>query len=372
MQLTIKKLSVYYRTQLVGYLAETSEKKYGFQYDETWISKGFSISPLSLPLQSKIFYASSIHFEGLFGVFYDSLPDGWGVIIMQRKLSQIGINYTTLSPLVKLSLVGKNGLGGLTYQPSQEDQAILTDFNLDALADDARMIQKNEGGVINLDKMYALGGSSGGARPKVHVHLDEKDWIIKFPHSSDPKNIGVKEYDLNVLAQKVGIQTPEVRLFTSKVSPGYFGSVRFDRHQKQRVHMISLSSLLETTHRIPNLDYVHAFEMIGLISVDQEDQYELFKRMYFHMLIQNKDDHGKNMSFIYDDVKGGYVLSPAYDMTSTPTKFEHEMSVLGHGNPTRDDALNLARKFHLKTTRINAIMNTIDAAIKKGGTTYSI
>ena len=364
MQLTIKKLNVYYRKKLVGFLAETSEKKFGFQYDETWLTKGFSISPLSLPLQPKIFYASSIHFEGLFGVFYDSLPDGWGVMVMQRKLAQLGVNYTTLSPLVKLSLVGNNGLGGLTYQPSQADQTTFSDLNLDALAHDADMIQKDEGGLINLDKMYALGGSSGGARPKVHVNIDSKDWIIKFPHSSDPKDIGKKEYDLNVLAQNVGIQIPEVHLFTSKVSSGYFGSVRFDRHQKQSVHMVSLSSLLETTHRIPNLDYVHAFELIALICVDQEDQYELLKRMYFHILIQNKDDHGKNMSFMYDEGKKGYVLSPAYDITSTPSKFEHEMTVLGHGNPTRDDVMKLAKKFHLKTSRIESMMKTIESVVK--------
>lgn len=71
MQLTIKKLNVYYRSQLVGFLAETSDKKFAFQYDETWLVNGFSISPISLPLKPGIFYATSTHFEGLFGVFYD-------------------------------------------------------------------------------------------------------------------------------------------------------------------------------------------------------------------------------------------------------------------------------------------------------------
>jgi len=362
---TIKKLNVYYRTRLVGFLAETSDRKFGFQYDENWLKQGFSISPISLPLLPKIFYATSSHFEGLFGVFYDSLPDGWGIVLMQRKLRQLGVNYDTLSPLVKLSLIGEEGLGGLTYRPSQSNQHKLTDFNLDSLAHDASIIQKDETGDIDLDSLYSLGGSSGGARPKVHVTLDGKDWIIKFPHASDREDIGRKEYELNLLAKKIGIRLPEVRLFHSKVNPGYFGSVRFDRDQKQGVHVVSLSSLLETTHRISNLDYAHAFELISHICVDQEDQYELFKRMYFNVLIQNKDDHGKNMSFLYDEKKKGYVLAPAYDLTSTPTKFEHEMSVLGNGKPTKEDVINIAKKFQLKAAKINVIINTMQSIVKQ-------
>lgn len=362
MELIIKKLDVYYRSHLVGFLVETSDKKFAFQYDENWLTHGFSISPMSLPLTSKIFYASSMHFEGLFGVFYDSLPDGWGVILMQRKLRQVGINYDTLSPLVKLSLVGQNGLGGLMYRPSQSDQNHLLNFNLDALALDAKSIQKDEEKLIDFDQLCSLGGSSGGARPKVHVSIDEKPWIIKFPHSTDPSDIGEKEYRLNTLASQVGIEIPEIHLFPSKFGPGYFGSVRFDREQKEGVHVVSLSSLLETSHRIPNLDYAHAFEIIERICVNQQDRYELFRRMYFNILIKNKDDHGKNMSFMYDVMKKGYRLSPAYDLTSLPSKFEHEMTVLGNGNPKREDVLLIAQKFDLKKQKVAAIMNRLDVA----------
>jgi serine/threonine-protein kinase HipA len=361
-ELTIKKLNVYYRSQLVGFLVETSDKKFAFQYDEMWLTNGFSISPISLPLASKIYYAPSLHFEGLFGVFYDSLPDGWGVILMQRKLRQLGINYDTLSPLVKLSLVGQNGLGGFTYRPSQADPNNVMNFNLDSLAQDAKIIQQNEDKVLDFDQLFSLGGSSGGARPKVHVQIDEKPWIIKFPHSTDASDIGAKEYALNALASQVGIQIPEIQLFPSNVGPGYFGSVRFDRDQKLGVHVVSLSSLLETSHRIPNLDYAHAFEIIERICVNQDDQYELFRRMYFNILIQNKDDHGKNMSFMYDERKKGYRLSPAYDMTSMPSKFEHEMTVLGNGSPKREDVLLIAQKFDLKKQKVAAIMDRLDQA----------
>jgi serine/threonine-protein kinase HipA len=96
--------------------------------------------------------------------------------------------------------------------------------------------------------------------------------------------------------------------------------------------------------------------------VNQDDQYELFRRMYFNILIQNKDDHGKNMSFMYDERKKGYRLSPAYDITSMPSKFEHEMTVLGNGSPKREDVLLIAQKFDLKKQKVAAIMDRLDQA----------
>jgi serine/threonine-protein kinase HipA len=174
----------------------------------------------------------------------------------------------------------------------------------------------------------------------------------------------ITPFERQRLAKKVGIRVPEVRLFPSKEETGYFGSLRFDRFQDQRIHTIALSSLLETTHRIPNLDYAHAFEVISLISVNQDDQYELFRRMYFNVLVQNKDDHGKNMSFIYDETKKGYVLAPAYDITSTPNKFEHEMTILGNGKPTKDDVTKIAIKLGLKKAKTDEIVKTIETKIK--------
>ena len=66
--------------------------------------------------------------------------------------------------------------------------------------------------------------------------------------------------------------------------------------------------------------------------------YKAFLRMCFNVFYQNKDDHGKNFAFLYDDNLDGYTLSPAYDLTKTPEKYEHEMTVNGIGNPTKKDS----------------------------------
>lgn len=111
----IKKLTVKYNDRTVGILAEVEEGKIAFQYDEKWVKNGFSVSPISLPLNREVYVNHKDTFEGLYGVFHDSLPDGWGELLVSRMLAKQGINYAELSPLTKLSIVSENGLGGLTY-----------------------------------------------------------------------------------------------------------------------------------------------------------------------------------------------------------------------------------------------------------------
>lgn len=357
----IKKLIVKYNNTIVGYLAEIEPSIIGFQYDDEWIKNGFSISPLSLPLDNTVHINKKNIFSGLYGVFWDSLPDGWGQLLMNRLLLKKGINPDKVSILTKLSLVNQNGLGGLTYEPSQPFEDNYNNYDFDELSKEVNKILNNENEHIDLDLIYGLGGSSGGARPKIHIKIDNEEWIIKFACSIDPKNIGEKEFIANEIAQKCGLTVNEHRLFPSKLCKGYFGVKRFDRKGTKRIHMISLSSILETTHTIPNLDYIHLFQVIQLISAKPTyDLYEAFYRMCFNVFYVNKDDHGKNFSFLYDENLNGYVLSPSYDLTYVNDKFEHEMTVNGNGNPTKEDLIAVAKKFNLSIQKCTSIMNSIE------------
>ena len=104
----IKKLNVRFNGKIVGYLAELKNGSIAFQYDSEWIKNGFSISPFSLPLSDKIYINDKPNFNGLFGVFWDSLPDGWGELLVRRMLNKHGINFDRLSPLQKLSIINKD------------------------------------------------------------------------------------------------------------------------------------------------------------------------------------------------------------------------------------------------------------------------
>ena len=360
----IKKLIVKYNSKEVGYLVEI-DNGIAFEYSDAWIKDGFSISPISLPLVKKVFISNKDYLENLFGVFYDSLPDGWGNLIMKRKFAQEGINYDKLSPLTKLSLLSDNGLGGLNYEPVQDVDNENRNEDLDLLAKEAEKIFNSENNDIDLDSFYRLGGSSGGSRPKVHIKENEEEWIVKFPCSYDPKNISIEEFEANKLAASCSINVNEYKLFPSKLTKGYFGVKRFDRKNNRRIHMISLSSLLETTHRIPNLDYLHLFQVISKICIDKSDLYEAYKRMCFNVFYGNKDDHGKNFAFLYDEDKKGYVLSPFYDITKTKYKIEHEMTVNGNGNPTEEDLLLIGKEFKLSIEKCKQIIQQIKTVVYK-------
>ena len=79
----------------------------------------------------------------------------------------------------------------------------------------------------------------------------------------------------------------------------------------------------------------------------------------------NKDDHGKNFAFLYDESLGGYKLSPAYDITKTPDKAEHEMSVNGNGNPTEKDILAVAENCKLNMERCRTIMGEVKGVVRR-------
>lgn len=359
----VKKVTVRYNGRIVGYLAQIEEGVIGFQYDDGWLKGGFPISPLSLPLRKEIFVSKKKHFDGLYGVFWDSLPDGWGELLVKRYLAKQGINYDRLSPLTKLSLVGENGLGGLNYEPSQfaGESADTPDF--DTLAREVNKVLNDEN-ADDLDAVYRLGGSSGGARPKAHLHIDGEEWIVKFPCRIDPQDVGELEYRANVAARECGIDVNEFRLFPSRMCSGYFGAKRFDRKAGKRLHVLSLAALLETTHRQPNLDYGHLFNVTENVCAATKEMYEVFRRMCFNVYYGNKDDHSKNFAFLYHEEIGGYLLSPAYDLTKTIGKFEHEMTVNGAGNPSDADILALAEDFKLNLQTCRKIMNEIKVQIE--------
>ncbi len=49
-----------------------------FEYDKRFLDSGIELSPFLLPLRPGVASDPKRTFDGLFGVFNDSLPDGWG------------------------------------------------------------------------------------------------------------------------------------------------------------------------------------------------------------------------------------------------------------------------------------------------------
>lgn len=352
----INKLDVFYKEQKVGTLALYEKRYAAFEYDDEWMINGFSISPFSLPLEKKVFMPKIDPFDGIFGVFNDSLPDGWGRLLVDRLMKRNGLEISKVGNLERLAIVGDSGMGALSYRPVINIKTQSNSLTLDEIADECeRILNSNESD--NLDYLFENAGSSGGARPKIFTKINDEDWIIKFPSHLDDYGIGKQEYDYALCAKECGIIMSDVRLFESKKCSGYFGTKRFDVNSitKERIHMVSASGLLETSHRIPNLDYDLLMKLTLQLTKSMDECLKLYRLMCFNVFAHNRDDHSKNFTYQYLDDEGRWILSPAYDLTySNSIGGEHATTVHGNGvDPGVDDVLAVANEIGI--SKIQAI-----------------
>ena len=361
----LSKIEVFFQGNKVGTLAMDQEERIYFQYEEKWIQEGFSVSPFSLPLKNGLFEARNDNFSGLFGVFADSLPDGFGTLIVDRYLAKHGINPAKVSLLTRLTLLNDTSLGGLEYQPCQSDFSSLeeiTDF--DRRRKELEELMENKA-TSDFDALYHSSSAAGGSRPKANILRDNHLWIVKFPAFSDSPQCGKREYDYNRAAQKCGICVPRFALLPSKKTAGYFAEERFDRKDGKRVHMISLSGLLEASPDIPALDYLHLLKVCYRLG-DERDVNQAYRLMCFNVFAQNFDDHGKNFSFLYAPKDRLYHLSPAYDLTTMNYRKPHETTLNGEENPTLDDILSLnVEDFGLKKEVCDKTAREIQGIVEK-------
>jgi len=334
----------------VGTLALYRGSIVAFEYSESWLNNGFSISPFSLPLQKKLYIPKFDPFDGLFGVFADSLPDGWGRLLVDRVLLKERINPQGVDMLNRLAIVGDSGMGALEYSPRHEWHSSQAVLEYDRMADECRKILESEYS-DDLDTLFLMGGSSGGAHPKILTRVDGEDWIVKFPSSVDGYDVGELEYRYSLCAKKCGIDMTETRLFPSKRCAGYFGTKRFDRIDAggrggKRVHMASVSALLEVSHRTPSLDYNSLMRLTLELTKDYQEVEKMFRLMCFNVFAHNRDDHSRNFSFLYDDKLCKWKLAPAYDLTySSSFGGEHATCVNGNGrDPSLDDIYAVAER----------------------------
>ena len=362
----IKKIDVFANKNKVGTLALTKDNRVAFQYDNTWIKNGFSINPFKLPLNNQIFITDSPYFDGLFGVFADSLPDSYGELLLDRYLKSKGIDINSLTCLDRLAYVGSSGMGLLEYIPDLSIDVDRSGVDLDLIQKECNDLLSSKE-VDDIESLYSLGGSSGGARPKSLIKYNNEDFIVKFSSRFDPKNIAELEYECMSMAKEAGINIPEIKLVTSKAGNKYFLIKRFDRINSKKIHMISAAALLEIDFQAPSLDYSELIKLTRILTRNYEDVLEMFRRMVFNVLIDNQDDHAKNFAFIYDDAKKVYRLSPAYDITPGHTYYgEHTTSVNGKGkNITEEDMLTVASKNKIDLDVAKSIIEKCKKVIAK-------
>ena len=326
----------------VGRLAILDHHIY-FEYDNDFLKTHLPISPFHLPLTSGLKSFDRTVFDGLPGVFNDSLPDGWGKLLLDRRMRSRGVLPAQLTALDRLTHVGSTGMGALIYEPDLHETDIVS-TTLDELAGHAENILSGSPDEI-LPTLLALNGSSAGARPKVMVSVDAKkkkiicgtdvtlqQWLIKFSNKQDGADAGAIEYVFSLMAKNAGVLMMETHLFPEKNGAGYFGTKRFDRDFAKRFHAHTVSGLLHADFRTVSMDYRELLTITETLTRDERDVEKLFRQAVFNVLSHNRDDHLKNFSFLMN-AQGEWHVSPAYDLTfSSGPGGEHMTTVLGKGD----------------------------------------
>lgn len=367
---TNKILSVKYHGMPVGKLALAKDGRTAFSYDENWLENGFSISPFSLPLKEQVFLSDKPYFGGLFGVFADSLPDAWGRLLLNRMLHEKKINTGSLNSLDYLAIVGSSGMGALTYEPEYCLTTETKPIDLDQLAEECKKILQTEYS-NELDTLYHLGGTSGGARPKIMTQINGEDWIIKFPAHIDNADAGLMEYQYSVCAKKCFIDMEATELFPSGTGNGYFGTRRFDRETSvdgitEKKHMVTAAALLEVNYEEPCLDYHSLMKMTNILTHgNRHDMENMFRRACFNVFAHNRDDHAKNFTYLYEEGDKKWRLAPAYDLTYSTTYYgEHTTAVNGNGAaPAKDDLMAVGIRAGLRSKKCREIIDEVQNTV---------
>ena len=364
--------------QKVGRLA-LKDRRTLFEYDPGFLASGIELSPFQLPLKPGVATCPDTSFDGLYGVFNDSLPDGWGRLLLDRSIEQQGINRRQLNPLDRLAYVGRHGMGALTYEPDLSAMpADTTLLALDKLAGESRIMLEGENEEV-FEELLRLSGSSSGARPKIVAQVNSRKtriihgqqelrpgyehWLIKFGSSQDPRDIGAVEYAYSLMAKEAGVEISGTHLFRTKKG-AYFGTRRFDRLGNARRHMHSLSGLIHADHRHPTLDYELILRVVLALTRSVLEAEKAYALACFNVLAHNRDDHAKNFSFLLTE-HHEWIFAPAYDLTfSYGPGGEQSTMVLGEGrNPGVEQLRSLGKGHAVK--RADEILARVQHAVAR-------
>lgn len=341
----MKQLSVHYcgwgEDWPLGRLADDGQTLL-FEYSPEALAQRLELSPLHLPLRAQACGSFPAHLHRLPGLIADSLPDGWGLLLMDRLFRQQGLRHP--GPLDRLAFIGERAMGALRFVPARDADAQEPDWTLLALAEESARALAGEAGAA-LRELALTGGSPQGARPKALVQYDPASgqvstrpdapgspWLVKFPAQNEHKEVCAIEQLYADLARDCGLEVPPSAWFDLSPHLAAFGVARFDREQGLRVPVHSLAGLLQVDFRLPSgCDYTAFLRATRLLTRDEREVAKAYARAVFNVLFHNRDDHPKNFAWRLGRDRR-WRLAPAFDLTfSAGPMGQHHMDVCGEG-----------------------------------------
>ncbi len=354
--------------QPLGVLAYRADlPAYALELDRAFLESGHDLSPLNLPLATfaagpRLFRSGDTPFiGGLPGLIADSLPDAWGERMLRQEAPDIR------SVLGKLAVIGSRGPGAITFEPAIGFGAeqTPTSANLAELshAVDALRVSPVPLTTDRRNAALAKGGTSlGGAFPKTAAHLrfageiiecreilvggepppGYSPSILKFARSNEEAE-GAVEFAYWLMAKRAGIRLPRACLVRDGERQ-HFACERFDRYGRAdgsigRRHVHSLSGMLHRRASDGAIDYEEFMRLSRRLGGANEAA-ECFRRAVFNLLAANRDDHGRNHAFLYDETNRTWTLAPAFDLNPNVANMLIALTWLGDNQlPTHYSSL---------------------------------
>jgi serine/threonine-protein kinase HipA len=339
----------------VGQLAQNHQGIF-FQYDPQYLTQYGNLSPFSLESSNTLQLAPKTPHGGLHGLFSDSLPDGWGLLLQDKIFRQHDILPTQITPLDRLAFIGQRGMGAFSFTP-ESDLQHLDQNSLDIATLGLEAQALFDGQTEDVLSALVAAGSSGGARPKAQIYLTADDWkncrttpeqgddawLVKFTSANLALGHaeGLCEATYLQLAHMAGLEPPQWKLIDAPAksgAPAWLAVKRFDwmdngnKVDSGRLHMHSACGLLDADFRAPSLDYADLIKASRQLCKSPSAGQLQFRRAIFNLFACNQDDHSKNWAFLQND-QGLWTPAPFYDITFSPHPFnQHATSFSGYGN----------------------------------------
>lgn len=386
----IKSLKVMLWDEEIGRLAWDDRRHLSyFMYNPEFIKKGINVSPLVAPIDgvrglAPVWGEGAKIYQKLPAFVADSLPDAWGNQLFDLWRQQNHLANADITPLDKLSFIGKRGMGALEFLPELSRERRVEKIDMKLLADlseriftereNARILPEES---ITMQSLLTVGTSAGGRQPKAIIAINRKNGEIRSGQISDLKDydyyllkFGNSQYSSAELemtyyemATAAGINMMHSGLYAVEGN-NHFMTKRFDREGDRKLHTQTMAAIY------PDADsYEQLITVCRKLHLPEADCQEVFRRMVFNVLANNTDDHNKNFSFIMNE-DGNWRLSPAYDITYIlntggfqPTE-EHCLFIRAKiRNITREDAIQFARGNGIR--RPDAIIKDVVGALKQ-------
>ena len=398
---SVDRIEVHLFGHYIGAVAlDPSLRYYVFAYDPAFARLGIEPAPLHMPtnVEERTFVFPTLPeatYRRLPALLADALPDDFGNALIERYLADRGVPRLAITPLDRLAYMGKRAMGALEFRPARGPATRKpTAIELGELVSAARQVlsgtwDDDASTAAALRTIIEVGTSAGGARAKAVVawnpatremrsgQLDAPEgfehWLLKFDGVGSDRELGASgdygriEYSYHLMARHAGITMTDCRLLEEN-GRAHFMTRRFDREGAQGKHHVqTLCAMAHLDFRRKGTNsYTQLFQTIRELALPREDLVEAFRRMVFHVLARNCDDHTKNFAFVLRQ-GSAWRLAPAYDVTFAHNPngewtHQHLMAVNGKFKDfSADDLLAEADRFGIGEAK--KVMDRVQEAI---------